>query len=271
MLLWRSNAAFVVKQCRLASGRPERRALNAHPESCQDRSALDAVQRSGAPARRSPLTAGLTTSRCPAKRLEILLREPSDSETAATDFVLTVRQLSDRHLTPSCAVNFSGDVARLSAGQEYENGGDFSRLGSTPEDRLRAELFHLLLGQCRRDKRGPDRTRSYGVDPYTLLDRKAGKRPSEADDGRFGRSVGNEILCKCSGPWQGARFRAFSRGALSISSTSSEDCQKNRYGVIVVPNTATRAPKYSGVRAMLGTNVPWIAFDATIAYNSHPG
>jgi hypothetical protein len=101
--------------------------------------------------------------------------------------------LSHGHLASGGAVNFAGDVASLTAGQENENGGDLSGLGSAPEDGLRAELFHLLLGQCRRDKWSPDRAWSYGVDPHTLLDRKTGKRPSEADDGRFRRSVGDEI------------------------------------------------------------------------------
>jgi hypothetical protein len=44
--------------------------------------------------------------------------------------------LSHGHLASGGAVNFSGDVASLIAGQENENGGDLSGLGSTPEDCL---------------------------------------------------------------------------------------------------------------------------------------
>jgi hypothetical protein len=44
--------------------------------------------------------------------------------------------LSHGHLASGGAVNFSGDVASLIAGQEDEDGGDLSGLGSTPEDGL---------------------------------------------------------------------------------------------------------------------------------------
>jgi hypothetical protein len=44
--------------------------------------------------------------------------------------------LSHRHLATSRAVDFSGDVASLIAGQEDEDGGDLSRLGGTSEDGL---------------------------------------------------------------------------------------------------------------------------------------
>ena len=45
-------------------------------------------------------------------------------------------RLSDWHLAPGCAVNFSGNVTSLVAGQEDEDGGDLSRLGGTSEDGL---------------------------------------------------------------------------------------------------------------------------------------
>jgi hypothetical protein len=54
---------------------------------------------------------------------------PSRSRTVAVE-------LSHGHLASGGAVNFSGDVASLVAGQENENGGDLSGLGSTAEDGL---------------------------------------------------------------------------------------------------------------------------------------
>ena len=45
-------------------------------------------------------------------------------------------ELSDGHLAPGCAVNFSGDVTSLVAGQEDEDRGDLSRLAGTSEDSL---------------------------------------------------------------------------------------------------------------------------------------
>jgi hypothetical protein len=61
---------------------------------------------------------------------------------AGDDFVSTFseqdscRRASHGHLASGGAVNFSGDVASLVAGQENENGGDLSRLGGTSEDGL---------------------------------------------------------------------------------------------------------------------------------------
>ena len=96
------------------------------------------------------------------------------------------------HLTSGGAVNFPGDVAGLIAGEEDEDGSDLGGLSGSPEDSLRAELFHLLLGHSGRDKWSPDRTWGYGVDAHALLDGKAGKRAGAADDGCFGRRVGDE-------------------------------------------------------------------------------
>ena len=90
------------------------------------------------------------------------------------------------------AVNFSSNVAGLITCQENEDRGNFGRLGGAPEDSLSAEMLHLFLGHSRGDEWSPDGTRGYGIDANPLLDRQAGKRPREADDGRFGRGVGNE-------------------------------------------------------------------------------
>jgi hypothetical protein len=106
---------------------------------------------------------------------------------------------SDWHLASGGAVNFPGDVAGLIAGKEDENRGDLGGLGGAAEDSLRAELFHLLLGHSGRDKWSPHRTWGYGVDANALLDGKAGKRTGEADDGCFGRGIGDEILTGIKG------------------------------------------------------------------------
>jgi hypothetical protein len=54
----------------------------------------------------------------------------------------------------------------------------------------------------------------------------------------------------------GAFLSGFSFGSFLVSSTSSPDCQNSRYGLIVVPNTAIRAAKYSPFKEIVGIRVP---------------
>src|SRR5438552_13489262 len=55
----------------------------------------------------------------------------------------------------------------------------------------------------------------------------------------------------------GARLRA----ADFVSSTSCDACQKNRYGLIVVPSTPTSIAHPSRVVGSDGTNVAWTTAD----------
>src|SRR5258707_10193407 len=91
-------------------------------------------------------------------------------------------EVLQRHLTSGGAVNLTRDITGLIAGQEDEDRGELGRLSGSSEHSLGAELFHLLFGHSGWNKRRPDGTWSYGVNPHPLLDCKAGKRSSEADD-----------------------------------------------------------------------------------------
>src|ERR1700730_4511472 len=90
------------------------------------------------------------------------------TQAAASSFGDAVRVLH-RHLTAGRAVNFARDIAGLVAGQEDKNRSELGRLSGSPEYRLGAELFFLLFWQRGGNKRSPDRTRSYGVDPHALF------------------------------------------------------------------------------------------------------
>src|SRR6266478_2044981 len=52
--------------------------------------------------------------------------------------------------------------------------------------------------------------------------------------------------------WLGACLRASSPGLHATSSTSCDACQKNRYGLMVVPSTAMSAVRYSRVTSKPG-------------------
>ncbi len=49
------------------------------------------------------------------------------------------------------------------------------------------------------------------------------------------------MRCNCALAWRGALRRGFSSSQASRSSTSCEACQKNMYGLMVVPKMATMA------------------------------
>jgi hypothetical protein len=64
------------------------------------------------------------------------------------------------------------------------------------------------------------------------------------------------VRWNCPGASCGIFFRGFSFGSLSICSTSSPDCQNSRYGLIVVPETAINAAKYSPSKEVWGSRSP---------------
>jgi hypothetical protein len=63
-----------------------------------------------------------------------------------------------RHLATSDAIYFSSNVAGVITCEENEDLGDLGGVSGSPEDSLRAELFHLFLGHSRGNKRCPDGT-----------------------------------------------------------------------------------------------------------------
>src|SRR5881398_2109471 len=63
------------------------------------------------------------------------------------------------------------------------------------------------------------------------------------------------IRPSCSVLCSGATFSGRSRGSSRCSSTSSEACQKNKYGLIVVPKIATMVVSMDDVQWIDGTNV----------------
>ncbi len=52
-------------------------------------------------------------------------------------------------------------------------------------------------------------------------------------------TVSSLIRLKCTALCQGASRKGWALGSARVSSTSCEACQKNIYGLMVVPNTAT--------------------------------
>src|SRR5215471_3158183 len=67
--------------------------------------------------------------------------------------------------------------------------------------------------------------------------------------------VSVSMRLSCSSLCSGANLSGISPGSSLCSSTSSDACQKNRYGLIGVPKIATTVMSIVGVQSMEGTNV----------------
>src|SRR3982074_3778539 len=66
------------------------------------------------------------------------------------------------------------------------------------------------------------------------------------------------MRCRCGAAPSGACASAPAAGSALSSSTSCDACQKKRYGLMVVPKTATTTVRYSAVSAKCGETV-WAA------------
>src|SRR5579883_2982108 len=68
--------------------------------------------------------------------------------------------------------------------------------------------------------------------------------------------VSTRIRCSADGPCRGSRTSGSRSGTALISSTSCDACQKNRYGLIVVPRIATTVVQKLTSEDGDGTNKP---------------
>src|SRR5260370_14376173 len=67
--------------------------------------------------------------------------------------------------------------------------------------------------------------------------------------------VSNAMRRNCSEAWDGFLRSGDSCLLMGTSSTSCDVCQKNKYGLMVVPSTAIKAIRYAGSRETDGTTV----------------
>src|SRR5271165_4640105 len=68
-------------------------------------------------------------------------------------------------------------------------------------------------------------------------------------------TVSTLMRSNCFRACHGAHFTGCSLRLSRTSSASSDACQKNRYGLMVVPSTATSAVKYATLNVTEGTKV----------------
>src|SRR4051794_9346477 len=89
--------------------------------------------------------------------------------------------------------NFTGDVAGLGRGQEYERWRQFGGLSDAAERRLLAEVLDFLPRHRGRDQRRPDRSGGYGVDPDASRSEGRGQGAGEVGDSCLGRGVVHQL------------------------------------------------------------------------------